>query len=125
MKKENKGEIVIYKSAKNEVEVRVRFEKDTVWLRQEEIARLFSKDRSVITRHINNIFKDKEVDQKSNVQKIHIAGSDKSVAFYSLDVFLSVGYRTVELDKETTCSILEQVAADRKIRNKTITNLLN
>ena len=64
MKMENKGEIVIYKSPKNEVEVRVRFEKETVWLRQEEMPRLFGKARSVITRHINNIFKDKEVDQK-------------------------------------------------------------
>jgi len=89
-----KGEIVIYKTPKNEVEVEVRFEKDTVWLRQDEIARLYGKERSVITKHINNIFRDKEVDKKSNVQKLHIAGSDKPVAFYSLDVILAVGYRT-------------------------------
>jgi len=87
-----KGEIVIYKTPKNEVEV--RFEKETVWLRQDEIARLYGKERSVITKHINNIFRDKEVDKKSNVQKLHIAGSDKPVAFYSLDVILAVGYRT-------------------------------
>ncbi len=89
-----KGEIVIYKTPKNEVEVEVRFEKETVWLRQDEIARLYGKERSVITKHINNIFRDKEVDKKSNVQKLHIAGSDKPVAFYSLDVILAVGYRT-------------------------------
>ncbi len=96
MKKNNfqKGEIVIYKTPKNEVEVEVRFEKETVWLRQDEIARLYGKERSVITKHINNIFRDKEVDKKSNVQKLHIAGSDKPVAFYSLDVILAVGYRT-------------------------------
>jgi len=89
-----KGEIVIYKSAKSGVEVEVRFEKENVWLRQDEIARLYNKERSVITKHINNIFKDKEVDKKSNVQKLHIPGSDKPVAFYSLDVILAVGYRT-------------------------------
>ena len=89
-----KGEIVIYRTPKNEVEVEVRFEKETVWLRQDEIARLYGKERSVITKHINNIFRDKEVDKKSNVQKLHITGSDKPVAFYSLDVILAVGYRT-------------------------------
>jgi prophage maintenance system killer protein len=89
-----KGEIVIYKSAKNEIEVEVRFEKESVWLRQEEIACLYGKERSVITKHINNIFKDREIDKKSNVQFLHIASSDKPVAFYSLDVILAVGYRT-------------------------------
>ena len=63
-------------------------------MRQDEIARLFGRERSVITKHINNIFKDREVSKKSNVQKLHIAGSDKPVAFYSLDVVLAVGYRT-------------------------------
>ncbi len=89
-----KGEIITYKISKNEVELSVRFEKETVWLRQEEIAKLYGKERSVITKHINKIFKDKEVDKKSNVQFLHIAGSDKPVAFYSLDVILAVGYRT-------------------------------
>ena len=90
----NRGEIVIYKSSKNEVDLRVRFEDETVWLRQNEIADLFGKNRSVITKHINKIFKDKEVDKKSNVHFLHIANSDKPTAFYSLDVILAVGYRT-------------------------------
>ncbi len=90
----NKGEIIIYKPAKGEVELKVRFEDETVWLRQDEIAQLFGKERSVITKHINKIFKDKEVDKKSNVHFLHIANSDKPVTFYSLDVILAVGYRT-------------------------------
>ena len=89
-----KGEIVIYKISKNEIELSVRFEEETVWLKQEEIAKLYGKERSVITKHINKVFADKEVDKKSNVQFLHIAGSDKPVAFYSLDVILAVGYRT-------------------------------
>ena len=95
MKKEKlrKGEIIIYKTSKNEVELRVHFEKESVWLSQNEIAMLFGKERSVITKHINKIFADKEVDRRSNVQKMHIPNSDKPVEFYSLDVILAVGYK--------------------------------
>ena len=96
MKKNNfkKGEIIIYKTSKNEVSLKVRFENETVWLTQAEIAELFGKERTVITKHIKNIFADKEINLKSNVQKMHIANSDKPVEFYSLDVILAVGYRT-------------------------------
>ena len=93
----NKEKIAIYKSSKTEVELRVHLEKETVWLKQKEIAELFGKDRSVITRHIGKIFKDKEIDQKSNVHFLHIANSDKPVALYSLDVILAIGYRTNSL----------------------------
>jgi len=86
------SDIVIYEDGN--VEVNVEFQNDTVWLRQNQIAEIFEKDRTVITRHINNILKDKEVDEKSNVQKMHIANSDKPVKFYSLDIVLAVGYRT-------------------------------
>jgi len=88
-----KGEVVIYKTPQNEVELRVRFENESVWLRQDEIALLFGKERSVITKHINKIFLDKEVVKESNVQKMHIANSDKPVELYGLDVILAVGYR--------------------------------
>jgi len=86
------SDIVIYEDGN--VEITVAFEKETVWLRQNQIAEIFEKDRTVITRHINNILKDKEVDEKSNVQKMHIANSDKPVKLYSLDIVLAVGYRT-------------------------------
>jgi prophage maintenance system killer protein len=96
MNKKNpqKGEIIIYKTSKNEVELKVHFKKESVWLTQKEISLLFGKERSVITKHINRIFKDKEVTKKSNVQKMHIPNSDKPVEFYSLDVILATGYRT-------------------------------
>jgi prophage maintenance system killer protein len=95
MKKDDlrKGEIIMYKTSKNEVELKVHFEKESVWLRQNEIALLFGKERSVITKHINKIFADKEVDRKNNVQKMHIPNSDKPIEFYSLDVILAVGYK--------------------------------
>jgi len=84
----------IIKFIDNEVEINVKFDGETVWLTQEEISILFKKDRSVITRHINNILKDKEVDEKSNVQKMHFAHSDRPIKLYSLDIVLAVGYRT-------------------------------
>ncbi|WP_119344029.1 virulence protein RhuM/Fic/DOC family protein [Facilibium subflavum] len=84
--------IVIYEDGN--IELNVEFENETVWLSQKQIVELFEKDQSVISRHINNILKDEEVDAKSNMQKMHIANSDKPVTFYSLDVVLSVGYRT-------------------------------
>ena len=89
---DEKQNIVIYKNG--EIELKVSLNNETVWLRQDEIALLFKKDRTVITRHINNILKDKEVDEKSNVQKIHFPNSDKPVKLYSLDIILAVGYRT-------------------------------
>jgi len=61
----SKGEIIIYKPANGKVELKVRFEDETVWLRQDETAQLFGKEHSVVTKHINKIFKDKEVDKKA------------------------------------------------------------
>ena len=92
MKEESKNEIVIYKEPKGPAIV-VKFEGESVWLTQVQIANLFDTDRSSITKHINNIIKSAELSEKRNVQFLHIATSDKPVKFYSLDLILSVGYR--------------------------------
>ena len=73
--------------------MRVRFEDETVWLTQDQIATLFERDRTVIVKHIANIFSEGELDEKSNVQFLHIANSDKPVKFYNLNVIISVGCR--------------------------------
>lgn len=88
-----RGEIIIYKSKSGEIELEIKIEKETVWLTQAQIALLFSTERSVITKHFNNIFKEGELLEKSNVQKMHIPNSDKPVNFYNLDAIISVGYR--------------------------------
>ena len=88
-----KGEIAIYQTRDKKVKLEVKLQQETVWLTQVQVARLFRTDRSVITRHISNIFKSKELEEKRNVQKMHIAFSDKPVKLYSLDVTISVGYR--------------------------------
>ena len=87
-----KNNIIIYENG--EIFLNIFIKEGTIWLKQDEIAQLFDKDRTVITKHINNILKDEEVDKKSNVQKMHIANSDKPVKIYSLDIVLAVGYRT-------------------------------
>lgn len=69
------------------------FDSETMWATQEQIATLFDIDRTGIGRHIQNIFSCGELDEKSNVQKLHIANSDKPVYHYNLNVILSVGYR--------------------------------
>lgn len=86
-----KNEIVLFENQNVKLEVSMKDE--TVWLTQEQMSNLFGKDRTVITRHINNIFKDGELEEKSNVQKMHFANSDKLVNLYNLDVIISVGYR--------------------------------
>lgn len=92
MKNEH-GEIIIYKAQGDGTILEVHLEKETVWLTQGQMADLFQRDQSVVSRHINNVFKEGELDKKSNMQKMHIANSDKPVALYSLDVIISVGYR--------------------------------
>ena len=76
-----------------ELDVRTDSEHETVWLSIDEMSTLFQRERTVISRHIKNVFLDKEASQKSNVHFLHIPNSDKPVAFYSLDVIISVGYR--------------------------------
>ena len=75
------------------LDVRVDTEKDTVWLTQAEMASLFDVDRTRITRHVNNILSDDEVDAASNVRKTHFANADRPTALYGLDMILAVGYR--------------------------------
>lgn len=87
------NQIEIYQTKDKQTEIEVNFEKDTVWLTQEQLTKLFGRDRTVITRHIGNIFKEGELDKKSNVQKMHIPKSDKPISVYNLDVIISVGYR--------------------------------
>lgn len=86
-----KNEIILFEN--QDVKLEVNMKDENVWLTQEQMAKLFGKDRTVITRHINNIFKDGELEEKSNVQKMHFANSDKPVSLYNLDVIISVGYR--------------------------------
>ena len=85
--------IEIYQSADGQTQVEVRFDTDTVWLSQAQMVTLFGRNQSVISRHINNAIAEGEINEKSNMQKMHIASADRPVTFYDLETIISVGYR--------------------------------
>lgn len=93
------SEIVIYQSENNQIEVSVQFEKETVWLSLNQIALLFDRDKSVISRHLRNIYNEGELDMEATVAKnatVQKEGARKiqrKIEFYNLDAILSVGYR--------------------------------
>lgn len=93
---DSRGEIVLYKSEDGAIKIDVLMQDDTVWLTQDQMARLFNRDKSVISRHISKIFKDGELDSNSVVAKNATTASDGKVYdvdYYNLDVIISVGYR--------------------------------
>lgn len=87
------ADIIIYNTADGKAEIKLYAYNGTVWLTQAQIAELFTKNISTISRHIANIFDENEIEEKSNLRFMQIANSDKPVAFYSLDVILAVGFR--------------------------------
>ncbi|MEE1083095.1 MAG: virulence protein RhuM/Fic/DOC family protein [Paludibacteraceae bacterium] len=89
---ENK--FVIYQTEDGQTQIDVRLENETVWLTQAQMAELFQKDQSVIARHINNAFKERELEEESNMHFLHNTQYKyRPTKIYSLDVIISVGYR--------------------------------
>src|SRR3989338_819853 len=124
-KKIKNKRLVIYQAPSGAIEFRGDFGKETIWATQAQIVGLFGVDQSVVSRHIKNIFKDGEVLEKSNMQKMHIANSDKPVVMYSLDVILGVGYRTnskiaIEFRKWATKTLREHITKGYTINRKQI-----
>lgn len=93
MDRKQNSQLILYQTEDGQTQIQVIMQDETVWLTQKEMADLFQRDQSVISRHVNNVFKEGELDEESNMQKMHIANSDKPVASYNLDVIISVGYR--------------------------------
>ena len=90
-------QVQIFQSSDGVISLEVALEQETVWLSQAQMCELFGRDQSVLSRHIRNVFKEGELNPEGNMQKVHIASSDKPVARYSLDVIISVGYRVKSL----------------------------
>ena len=88
----NENQIIVYQPNET-IRLDVRLENETVWLTQAQLCDLFQRDVSVISRHIKNIFAEGELEKESNLHFLQIANTDRPVAFYSLDVIISVGYR--------------------------------
>lgn len=103
MKKNLPGEgqqFIIFKTDDNKVEVNVRFSEDTVWLTLDQMAVLFDRDKSTVSRHIKNIFDEGELNRDGVVAKFATTAADGKtyqVDYYSLDVIISVGYRVKSL----------------------------
>ncbi len=89
----NQNSFILYTTSEGAVTLNVLLQDENIWLTQEQMSQLFERERSVITKHIGNVFSEGELEEKSNVQILHISGSDKPVKFYNLDVIISVGYR--------------------------------
>lgn len=85
--------IILYNTEDGKARVKLYAENNTVWLTQAQMAELFDKNISTISRHVTNIFDENEVDKKSNLRFMQIANSDRPVVFYSLEVILAVGFR--------------------------------
>ncbi len=96
----SKGEIIIYQAKDGKTKIDVKLERETVWLTQDQMAKLFNKGRSTVAEHILNIFKEKELDEKLVCRFFRHTGVDGksyNVQFYNLDVIISVGYRVKSL----------------------------
>ncbi|HCC06453.1 TPA: death-on-curing protein [Candidatus Nomurabacteria bacterium] len=134
IKAQIKNNVVIYQAKSGAIELRGDVSHETVWATQAEIVNIFSVDQSVVSRHIKNIFKDGEIEEKSNMQKMHNAISDKPIILYSLDVILGVGYRTnskiaIEFRKWATKTlrnyIVDGFVVDKKRIAKNYTQFLS
>ena len=87
------NEIVVFKNGELELEVNVSKDRENVWLSKQQMAELFQRDRTVISKHLKNIFEEGELAEINNVQNLHVVNVKQLVPFYSLDVIISVGYR--------------------------------
>ena len=92
----DKGQIILYQTPDGESKIEVRLENDTVWLSADQMAELFQRNKSTISRHIKNVLEDGELEESSVVAFFATTAADGkkySVAFYNLDMIISVGYR--------------------------------
>ncbi len=91
--KDGLTEFLLYTDPNGEVRVEAFLHNESIWLSQKRISELFGVDRSVVTKHIKNIFENDELKEKSNVQKMHFGHSDKPIRYYNLNIIIAVGYR--------------------------------
>ena len=85
--------IVIYRTADGQTSIDVKLEDETVWLSANQMANLFDRDEKTIRKHINNVFSEGELEKENPTHFLRVDGVKQPVAFYSLDVIISVGYR--------------------------------
>ena len=115
---DNRGNIVIYQTKDGKTSIDVKLEDETVWLTQAQMAELFQKDRTVIGRHINNVYREGELERDITCAKFAHMGSysdqQYETAVYNLDVIISVGYR-VKSQRGTQRLCRQSASKDRAI----------
>lgn len=123
--KDNKAEnnLIIYQAENGAIELRSDTQLKNIWASQADLAEIFQRDQSVISRHINKVFEDQEVDKESNMQKMHNANSDKPIMLYGLDIILSVGYkisssRAIAFRKWATQTLKQHITKGYTINQK-------
>ncbi len=133
--KENKTELLIYESTNGNIKLDVNLEGETFWLSLEQMTRLFGRDKSVISRHIKNIFEEGELERNAStianfatVQKEGIRKVERNIDYYNLDVIISVGYRVKSLEgvrfrKWATARIKEYIIKGYTMDDERLKNL--
>lgn len=120
----NNSSIEIYRSPEGTVELDVKLENETVWLTQEQMSILFGRDRTVITKHINNCYKEGELDKNITCAKFAHVGQDGDQVYetqmYNLDVIISVGYRVKSVNGTRFRQWANKILKDYLIKGYTI-----
>ncbi len=132
---ENKTELIIYETKEGNIKLDVNLENETVWLSLEQMTRLFGRDKSVISRHLKNIFEEGELEKDSStvvnfatVQKEGTREVERNIDYYNLDVIISVGYRVKSLEgvrfrKWATARIKEYIIKGYTMDDERLKNL--
>lgn len=98
----DKGQFLLYQTPDGDSQIEVKLQNDTVWLSLDQMAELFQRNKSTISRHVKNVLEDGELEEKSVVAFFATTASDSktySVAYYNLDMIISVGYRVHSKEK--------------------------
>lgn len=117
--------IIIYQTIDGQTSIEVKLEDETVWLSANQMATLFDRDEKTIRKHINNVFSEGELEKENNTHFLRVDGVKQPVAFYSLDVIISIGYR-VKSQRGTQFRIwankvLKEYLVKGYVVNKTLT----
>lgn len=120
------GEIIIYQTEDGQAKLDVRLEKETIWLNLNQLALLFERDKSVVSRHIRNVYRERELTEQATVAKFATVQTEggrtveRSIEFYNLDVIISVGYRVKSLRGTQFRIWATQVLKDHIVKGYTV-----
>ena len=123
------NQILIYQTEDGQTQVDVRMENETVWLSANQMAMLFGRDEKTIRKHVNNVFSEGELEKENNTHFLRVVGVKQPVAYYNLDVIISVGYRVKSQRgvkfRQWANRILKQYLVKVKCQSTSLTSGMN